>query len=214
MKRKIALILAIVFIFALSACGESADPDTSAEPSADPAVTDAPEETQELQPVETDAPEDDPEPVEIGFGGTLATELEDPSIEELEGDDVDETGTTKAVSQEALEGELGIVLPTPEGATNLVWEKIDGDYPIAQLTFTLEGKSYCYRAQETGDAKDISEMSFGSPEIDDSNMDYTIKLEGSKGVVIWFVDGYSFSVSMSSGATHDDLELIFGIINC
>ena len=221
MKKLLAVTLAVLCVFMLCACGESDDPEpTEAVQTEEPTDTAEPIVSEEPEPSED--PDDPVDPNYTGLTENFAGgEVEDPSQEELDGDDdldpeetADPEGTVKEKSREALEGELGIVLPAPEGATNLVWSRIEEASPIAQLTFTLDGKNYCFRAQETSELKDISDLSLSNPQTDSSNMDYTMKVEGGKGVVIWFVDGYSFCISMDSGASFDELELIYGTVNC
>ena len=50
--------------------------------------------------------------------------------------------------EEILEA-TGIRLDAPEGATGAVYAWIEGDAPISQVIFQLDGKEYCYRAQPT-----------------------------------------------------------------
>lgn len=48
---------------------------------------------------------------------------------------------------------------TPEGASNVVWSKLEGDSPMVQMSFDLDGLSFVARAKSTGDtAEDISGM--------------------------------------------------------
>lgn len=57
----------------------------------------------------------------------------------------------ECTAEELLEV-TGMDLAAPEGAENAACAYIDveNEEPIAQLTFTLDGKEYCYRAQSTG----------------------------------------------------------------
>lgn len=166
MKKIIALVLSLMCIFALCACGGADDP--------------APVETPDVS-----SSVDDPQITDEG--------MENP---------------VKDVTPQAIFEELGIEVFAPEGAENVVWTKIDGEPPIAQLDFKLFGYNYCFRAQTTGEAKDISGVTFQNPEVDDSNIEFTMTLEGDKGVVTWFTDGVSYSVFMDGNADFDELLII------
>ena len=178
MKKYIALLLSLLFIFALCACGDNGgtgeddpavSPEVSADvddPNADPEATDDPEAISN---------EDDPE---------------------------------ASPAPQTIPEELGIEVSVPADVTDAVWTKVDGEPPIAQLDFKLFGYTYCFRAQVTGEAKDISGISFQNPEIDDSNVEFVMTLEGDKGVVTWFIDGVSYSVYMESHADFDELLII------
>lgn len=208
MKKYLALILALMFVFMFCACGsgetedpvESADPTESTEPGTDDPV-------QSEEPSVPDV--EDPSLEELGVGDDDDDDDDDNSI----GDDDDTPSSPKSQSKEALEAELGIALPDPAGATDIAWARIAGDDPIAQLTFKLDGKEFCLRVQETGEFKDISEMTFTNPQTDDTNEDYVMKLEGSNGVITWFVDGFSYAIKSSAVSSFDDLELAYGAVN-
>ena len=76
MKKHIALLLALVMLFAMTACGNTGTPEATPEPTPEPVETEAPEETPEPEPEETPEPEPeetpepepegDPVPVEPG----------------------------------------------------------------------------------------------------------------------------------------------------
>lgn len=60
------------------------------------------------------------------------------------------------VTQKEQQEQTGIVLSAPDGGENLVWLVIDTENtPLAELTFTLDGVSWCYRGQ----AGDVDELS-------------------------------------------------------
>ena len=164
MKRIIAILLSLLCVFALCACGDNGA--GSDEPLVSPGV-------------------DDPQPTAEG--------MENP---------------VKDVTPDTIFEELGLDVSAPEGAEDVVWTKIDGKPPIAQLDFKLFGFTYCFRAQTTGEAKDISGVTFQNPEVDDSNIEFTMTLEGDKGVVTWFTDGVSYSVFMDGNADFDELLII------
>ena len=64
-------------------------------------------------------------------------------------------------SREELMEATGIVLDAPEGATDASYLYIDTDPRISQVTFKLDGKEYCYRAQPTN-ALSISSSANGT----------------------------------------------------
>lgn len=61
------------------------------------------------------------------------------------------------MSQADLAAALGVFLEAPEGAENAVWSAIDNT--VAQLTFTLDGRDYFYRVQDSGDKTESFDIS-------------------------------------------------------
>lgn len=51
--------------------------------------------------------------------------------------------------------ETGVALDAPEGAEDVQYSYIEGDEKIAQVSFTLDGKDYCYRAKMTSEILDM-----------------------------------------------------------
>lgn len=70
------------------------------------------------------------------------------------GSKVDEgsEGTANPVHEctmEEMTDATGITIDAPEGASDVAYAYIEGDAPIAEVTFTLDGQEYCYRAQSS-----------------------------------------------------------------
>lgn len=131
----------------------------------------------------------------------------------------------------------GIILDVPENATEVVYAYIDADYPISQVTFRLDGKDYCYRAQPTSalsitdsvgdvnsDAEDLMKAlsdctnvgavlsgmhyewkSAALVDLESSREGVVAFNEGKEGFIAWLdvVPGVLYSLSMDNGATQD-----------
>ena len=92
-----------------------------------------------------------------------------------ESEDV-ETGMANPVHETTLEGlpdATCISLDAPEGATDVTYAYIDheteadGNNPVAQVTFTLDGVEYCYRAQFTNVVDIMTNVEGGIDEASD-----------------------------------------------
>ncbi len=102
----------------------------------------------------------------------------------------------------------------PEGATNVTWSKMDnGDWPLIQMTFELDGNEFTAREQTTGDTyEDLSGMYYEWTAEDTGNLGgwrdglmeakfyRYIGEEGYVDVVTWYdVEiGLSYSLSVSA----------------
>ncbi len=66
------------------------------------------------------------------------------------------------ITEDEARGMAQISISAPEGAENIKWSRMeDGDSPLIQLTFDLEGDSFTARQQATGDeSEDISGMNY------------------------------------------------------
>lgn len=123
---------------------------------------------------------------------------------------------TEMTAQELLE-RTGISFTVPEGAESVVYSMIDmdGDAPIAQMQFTLNGSGCTARAQSAavpeGELPDISGFYYEWTSTDTGAVGYNTATlhwnEGAEGYVSWYdtVPGLLYSVSMTGGATKDAL---------
>lgn len=184
MKKYLALLLSILCIFALCACGTEVAPDP----------------TESVEPTESAEPTESVEPVE-------PVESEDPDDPD-DGNTDEKQPISDPLSLEALSEELGVDLIIPEGVEAVLFK--DGE--TVQITFKLDGKEYCFRAKKTETAQNVSGVELKNPEVDDSNEEFTMYLSGSSGLVTWFFDGVSFSVYMESGADFDELLIIHDML--
>lgn len=193
MKRYIAVILVILLAASLCACGGEDTPE--------PTET-VPVPTESVAPVESAdvQPSDDVTPAPVKDTG-------EKIIKSSEGDVI--KAKTEDTRQEITE-EFGIEISEPEGLNPDDWIMLEDG--TAQITFKLEGVECCHRIKETSAPEDISGLNFSKPQTDDTNSDYTMKLEGGKGVVIWYIDGFSYSVAIENGASFELLELAFSYV--
>ena len=104
----------------------------------------------------------------------------------------------------------GIVMPEIDGKTP-VYTTIDGDETLYQAdygTFTI-------RAQKTDEQKDISGMSYEWTEDPTMTLELLqgnplFKLDGKgAGIVYWYLNGSSWSVGMTEGASVDTLKSLY-----
>ena len=192
MKKYIAVILVILLAASLCACGgEDAPEPTETVPV--PTESVAPVESDEIQPSEDVAP--------------VPVKDTEKVIKSTEGEVI--KSKAENTRQEITE-EFGMEISEPEGLNPDDWIMLEDG--TAQISFKLEGVECCHRIKETSGPEDISGLSFSNPETDDSNSDYTMKLEGGKGVIIWYIDGFSYSVAIESGASFELLELAFSYV--
>ena len=104
----------------------------------------------------------------------------------------------------------GIVMPEIDGKTP-VYTTIDGDETLYQAdygTFTI-------RAQKTDEQKDISGMNYEWTEDPTMTLELLqgnplFKLDGKgAGIVYWYLNGSSWSVGMTEGASVDTLKSLY-----
>ncbi|MCR5627780.1 MAG: hypothetical protein K6F99_10710 [Lachnospiraceae bacterium] len=81
------------------------------------------------------------------------------------------------ITEEEAAGMVENCFKAPEGAQNVKWSKMEeGDTPLIQMTFDLNGDSFTARVQKTGDAtKDISGMYYEWTVSDDITLSNNLK---------------------------------------
>lgn len=103
----------------------------------------------------------------------------------------------------------GLTLPTPEGAENVrrSYIEITGEAPIAQLDFSLHGKTAALRAQANGAVKpaDISGLFYDWTENGPAQVSYCdaeLHTNGTAGYIAWAdaAPGILYNLSMTEGA--------------
>ena len=155
MKKLIALTLALMMVFALCACGETANN----------------------------------EPEETDNGGNA--QMVNPMVE---------------ATPEELKSTIGAALVPPEGANDTMYFVIGGNLGEVQFKYGETNEKYSYRVQKTDALQDISGVYLSDPITpEDLENAYSLaKCDGEYCVALWYVDGYSYSVSCAT----DDHELI------
>lgn len=129
---------------------------------------------------------------------------------EIEGMSV--VNSIRQVSYEELVKVTGIPLHIPEKAGDVVYTTIALEPPVAQATFTLDGKDVCLRAVATNEleAQDISGLYYEWETTEAVEVGYctgTVYLKGDIGYVAWLdmAPGINYNLSLKSGATKEAL---------
>lgn len=146
----------------------------------------------------------------VGCGGE--NEVNETSISNQEVGGMSVVNPIKQVSYEELVKVTGIPLYIPEEATEVVYSTIAPEPPVAQATFTLDGKDVCLRAVATNEleAQDISGLYYQweiTEVIDVGYCTGTVYLKGDMGYVAWLdiAPGINYNLSLKSGATKEAL---------
>lgn len=131
-------------------------------------------------------------------------------------------------TQQGIADATGINLPAPEGATDVKYFIYKTENPVAEMRFTLDGKSANLRAQATSltdlsiDASKAKSDQATYADIDISGMNYKWEAIGTQivkdrsavcfvsdkvGFIAWIdaVPGLLYNLSMEEGATSETL---------
>ncbi len=115
----------------------------------------------------------------------------------------------KSSSAEEIAQRFGIEMKAPEGAEEISWTIIEGELPLAQLGYALDGISYNYRAAKAESYTDISGMYYEWQDVSvEEGEGGSIRLiAGGPGVIDEFdaANGVVYSLSVGHGA---DPELL------
>ena len=114
-----------------------------------------------------------------------------------------------------LAAATGISLPAPKDAADVSWSYIElkEEAPIAQMSFTLDGKKAFLRAQATGrtdSAADISGLYYDWNTTAEAEVAYCkaqVFTNGTAGYIAWLdvAPGVQYNLGMTEGASADDL---------
>lgn len=117
---------------------------------------------------------------------------------------------------EELTAQTGITLNVPITAVDVTCCYIDGaEEPLAQVTFTYQGKVYTYRAQRTEIIEDISGMYYEwtTTTNDSEDTPYTCYFtDGGQGIALWYADGTSYALGMAEDASEEALVTMYGLV--
>lgn len=117
-------------------------------------------------------------------------------------------------TQESILESLGFNFQIPAGAEDVSFYTIDGDPQIAQMKFTFDGDSYCYRMAATAEYKDIAGMYYEWANEEKAEVSYNeancLWNDFEAGVILWYdiVPGIMYSLSQDSNATFDTLTIM------
>lgn len=116
---------------------------------------------------------------------------------------------------EELTEKTGITLNVPVTAVDAAYSYIDGDTPLAQVSFVYQGQEYTYRGQKTQTVQDISGMNYQWTKTtnDSEDVPYTCYFtDGGQGIALWHTDGVSYSLGMTENVTEALLVTMYGIV--
>ena len=125
------------------------------------------------------------------------------------------TNPVHECSAEELTEKTGITLQVPITAVAVTYSYIEGDTPLAQVTFTYQGKDYTYRGQKTRTVQDISGMYYTWTKTtnDSEDVPYTCYFtDEGQGIALWHTDGVSYTLGMTENATEELLVTMYGIV--
>ena len=117
-------------------------------------------------------------------------------------------------SQEEIHALDGVTLSIPKASTTATWMRIysSEDSVLDQVTFEYGSAEYCYRAKKTKELQDISGMYYNWTYVEDLDDAKLYTNEHGQGIVLWFAEGASYSLSMSESATAESLEAMFELV--
>ena len=113
-------------------------------------------------------------------------------------------------SEEEIAGRFGLDMKAPEGAAGSAYTIIEGEKPLAQLVFSLDGTEYCFRAARLDGYEDISGMYYEWKDVavGEGAGGSARLIAGGPGVIDRFdaESGTVYSLSMDRGASPEALE--------
>ena len=120
----------------------------------------------------------------------------------------------ESTAEEVAE-KTGITLNVPITAVDVMYSYIDGDSPLAQVSFVYQGQTYTYRGQKTQTVQDISGMYYEWTKTtnDSEDVPYTCYFtDEGQGITLWHTDGASYTLGMTENVTEELLVTMYGIV--
>ena len=120
----------------------------------------------------------------------------------------------ESTAEEVAE-KTGITLNVPITAVAVTSSYIDGDTPLAQVSFVYQGQTYPYRGQKTQTVQDISGMYYEWTKTtnDSEDVPYTCYFtDEGQGMALWHTDGVSYTLGMTENVTEELLVTMYGIV--
>ena len=169
-----------------------------------------------IAPVEVMAGEFEMEALAAGACRVLAGEEKPHAFSELESGDVSQLPNPvhESTAEEVAE-KTGITLNVPITAVDVTYSYIDGDSPLAQVSFVYQGQTYTYRGQKTQTVQDISGMYYEWTKTtnDSEDVPYTCYFtDEGQGMALWHTDGVSYTLGMTENVTEELLVTMYGIV--
>lgn len=124
------------------------------------------------------------------------------------------TNPLRAATPEEIQTKVGAWMQPPETAALVSWLIIDGQAPLAEMLFMLDGVEYSYRAQAAEGLTDISGMNYAFEPREtvrigglEGLVQTSANEEASVGVALWYDDeaNLAYSLAMMSDASLDTL---------
>ena len=120
----------------------------------------------------------------------------------------------ESTAEEVTE-KTGITLNVPITAVDITYSYIEGDTPLAQVSFVYQGQTYTYRGQKTQTVQDISGMYYEWTKTtnDSEDVPYTCYFtDEGQGIALWHSDGVSYTLGMTENVTEELLVTMYGIV--
>lgn len=117
-----------------------------------------------------------------------------------------------------IQDELGLSFDLPEGVQDTAYFIIDGDPPIAQAVFTLDGHAFTYRICSADQLEDISGAYSQWETVKAADVGYCTGEvrynDGEQGVCLWYdaAPGILYSLYMDGGASEEALTSLAGAL--
>lgn len=131
----------------------------------------------------------------------------------LPGEASQELGMPNPMTEVTVE-EIEFDVNVPEGAADVKYFVIEDAYAnMYQISYTLDGKDYCYRMQQSAEtaAYDMSGIYAGDWTTEEASVSYcdAVVMTGAEGSVIYWLDvvpGINYTLSCAEQLTADELS--------
>lgn len=134
------------------------------------------------------------------------------AVTENESAELSAVGMPNPIHEEtnaSILAKTGFQFQEPAGSEDVTYICIDGDHPIAEMSFRLDGRNWTYRLSATDREEDISGMYYKWKKTAKADVDYNKAkvswIKGEQGMIQWYdvVPGVMYSLSVDSGADKD-----------
>ena len=124
------------------------------------------------------------------------------------------------VTDEELLEETGFAFQEPAGCEDVSYCYIEGDPVIAQMTFTLDGRTWTYRLASAAEETDISGLYYTWKKTAKADVDYNEAklswIKNEQGMISWYdaVPGVMYCLSVDTEANKDILTEMANALFC
>lgn len=201
-KKFLILGLALILVFSIFGCGEK-DEKLTFQTETD---------MEEFAEGETDYEKGELSNTEMEVETGVSNETEEVSETVESTDMVAIANPVRKVEFDELVELTGITLNVPADASNVVYTVISGENPVAQATFSLDEKEYCFRACATAEfeATNISGLFYEWESVEEIEVSYCAgKAYVVKDIcVISWIDiapGINYNITLEEGAEKENV---------